>query len=127
MYHRDLNVWKLSVELVQQTYELLGSFPKNEEYVLVSQIRRSVISIPSNIAEGCGRGTNKELYHFLNVASGSLSELETQMYIAWQLGYITDGSMAEMDEKIDAVQKLLVGFRKQIKSEIEKTTRIVEL
>ena len=120
MYHRDLNVWKLSVELVRQTYELLECFPQKEEYALAAQIRRSSVSVPSNIAEGCGRGTNKELYHFLNVASGSLSELETQMYIAWQLGYITDDSMAEMDEKIDTVQKLLVGFRKHIKSEIEK-------
>lgn len=119
MYHRDLNVWKESVELVKMTYSFIDAFPKNEEYALSSQIRRSVVSIPSNIAEGCGRGTNKELLYFLNVASGSLCELETQMYLADELGYIEDKEM--FDEQFEKVQKLLTGFKKHIKEQITKT------
>ena len=110
MYHRDLNVWKESVELVKITYTLIKTFPKNEEFALSSQIRRSVVSISSYIAEGCGRGTNKEQLYFLNVAAGSLCELETQMYIADKLGYTEDKEI--FDEQFEKVQKLLTGFKK---------------
>ncbi len=117
MYHRDLNVWKEGIELVKMTYRLLDQFPKNEEFALSFQIRKSVVSIPSNIAEGCGRDSDRELYHFLGIAAGSLAELETQLYIAKELGYIDDTSEVEL--KMMAVQKLLTGFRKYIKSNIE--------
>ncbi len=122
MYHRDLKVWQESIELVKTVYDIILDFPKNEEYGLSSQLRRAVVSIPSNIAEGCGRNTNRELYHFLNVASGSLAEVETQVYIAYTLGYIND--LSEVEKKIESVQKLLAGFRKHIKSEIEKNKQI---
>ena len=118
MYHRDLDLWKTSIELVKVVYGVLDGFPRNEEYALSSQIRRAAVSIPSNIAEGCGRGTNKELYRFLDIASGSLAELETQIYIAKELGYISDSS--EVDDLIVTVQKILVGFKKRIKTEILK-------
>ena len=117
MYHRNLNVWKESIALVKTTYDVISSFPKNEEYALSSQIRRCVVSIPSNISEGCGRGTNKELLYFLNVASGSLCELETQMYIADELGYIDDKS--KFDEQFEKVQKILTGFKRHIKEQID--------
>lgn len=122
MYHRDMKVWQESIELVKEVYDLLTDFPKNEEYGLSLQIRRAVVSIPSNIAEGCGRGTNKELYHFLNIASGSLAEVETQLYISYTLGYI-DG-MSRIDGRLESVQKLLSGFRKHIKAEIIKNNQI---
>ena len=102
MYHRDLKVWQESIELVKEVYDLLTDFPKNEEYGLSLLIRRAVVSIPSNIAEGCGRGTNKELYHFLNIASGSLAEVETQLYISYTLGYIDD--MSRIDGRMESVQ-----------------------
>ena len=116
MYHRDLNVWKESIELVKLVYQMIEDFPQNEQYALSDQIRRAAVSIPSNIAEGCGRETNKELYHFCNVASGSLAELETQMVIAQELGYVSDLTL--FNEKVVVLQKLLVGFRKHIKVEI---------
>ena len=122
MCHRDLKVWQESIELVKEVYDLLTDFPKNEEYGLSLQIRRAVVSIPSNIAEGCGRGTNKELYHFLNIASGSLAEVETQLYISYTLGYIDD--MSRIDGRLESVQKLLSGFRKHIKAEIIKNNQI---
>ena len=118
MYHRDLKVWQESINLVRIIYDVILGFPKNEEYGLASQIRRAAVSIPSNIAEGCGRGTNKELYHFLNVASGSLAEVETQLFIAKSLGYIDD--LNAIDKQMETVQKLLAGFKKHIKTEIEK-------
>ena len=118
MYHRDLKVWQESINLVRIIYDEILGFPKNEEYGLASQIRRAAVSIPSNIAEGCGRGTNKELYHFLNVASGSLAEVETQLFIAKSLGYIDD--LNAIDKQMETVQKLLAGFKKHIKTEIEK-------
>ena len=113
MYHRDLKVWQESINLVKVVYDALLDFPTNEQYALSAQPKRAVVSIPSNIAEGCGRESNKELYHFLNVASGSLAEVETQCYIAYTLGYISD--LSEIDEKMETVQKLLAGFRKHIK------------
>ena len=117
MYHRDLNVWRESIELVKTTYQLLAQFPKNEEFSLSFQIRKSVVSIPSNIAEGCGRDSDKELFHFLGIAAGSLAELETHLYIAKELGYIEDTT--EVENKMMAVQKLLTGFRKYIKSNLD--------
>ena len=124
MYHRDLKVWQESINLVKIIYDAMLVFPTNEQYGLAAQLRRAVVSIPSNIAEGCGRESNKELYHFLNVASGSLAEVETQCYIAYTLGYIPD--LSEIDEKLETVQRLLAGFRKHIKKELEKNNQIVE-
>ena len=122
MYHRDLKVWQESIGLVKLIYDVMLDFPQNEQYDLTSQLRRAVVSIPSNIAEGCGRESNKELYHFLNVASGSLAEVETQCFIAYTLGYINN--MDEIDEKLETVQRLLAGFRKHIRKEIEKHNQI---
>ena len=116
MYHRDLNVWKESIQLVKLVYQLIGTFPSFEKYALSDQMRRSAISIPSNIAEGCGRGSNKDLYRFLDIASGSVAELETQVILAKELGYTDDTSVVD-SKKID-VQKLLVGFKKKIKDSI---------
>ena len=120
--HKDLIVWQKSMEHVVAIYVATRAFPKEELFGIVSQMRRAAVSIPSNIAEGCGRGTNKELYHFLNIASGSLAEVETQLYISYTLGYIDD--MSRIDGRMESVQKLLSGFRKHIKAEIIKNNQI---
>ena len=120
MYHKDLNVWKESIELVKLVYLTISEFPKTETYALADQMRRSVVSVSSNIAEGCGRETNKELYHFLNMAAGSLAEVETQVVIAHELGYVDD--VTDVEDKITVVQKLLTGFRKHIREQIEQIT-----
>ncbi len=88
MVHTNLEVWKESVELSVDVYELTKHFPKEELYALTSQLRRSAISIPSNIAEGCARNKNGETIHFLYIALGSLAELETQLIIASKLGLL---------------------------------------
>lgn len=116
MQHQDLNVWKESITLVGMVYQLVATFPKNEEYALSSQMRRCAVSIPSNIAEGCGRGSNRELLHFCNIASGSLSELETQIFIADQLGFADE--VSDIEAQIKVVRKLLSGFKRHISEEI---------
>jgi len=85
--HKDLKVWQKGIELVKVIYDITKTFPSNEQFGLTSQIRRCSVSIPSNIAEGCGRNSDKELIHFLYIALGSASELETQIIISQELGF----------------------------------------
>ncbi|MFZ5941998.1 MAG: four helix bundle protein [Bacteroidota bacterium] len=85
--HTDLELWKQSIELVKETYLLTKSFPADERFGLTQQMRRSSVSISSNIAEGAGRGSKKAFICFLNISKGSLSELETQFIIARELQY----------------------------------------
>ena len=89
MEHTKLEVWKEAVELTVEVYELTKAFPKEEIYGLTSQIRRAVVSVPSNIAEGCARKSATETIHFLYIAIGSLAEVETQIIISNRLGYIS--------------------------------------
>ncbi|HBX50590.1 MAG TPA: four helix bundle protein [Bacteroidales bacterium] len=89
--HKDLDAWKSSVEFVTQMYKITESFPKSEEFGLKDQLRRAAVSIPSNIAEGAARNHTKEFIQFLYISLGSLSEVETQLIIAQNLNYITNG------------------------------------
>lgn len=88
--HKDLKVWQESMTFVKEVYDITKCFPKEEQFGLTSQLRRSAISIPSNIAEGAGRNSTKEWIRFLYIALGSLAELETQITIASMLEYIKD-------------------------------------
>jgi len=88
--HKDLIIWQKSMDLVEDIYKLTSFFPKEEVYGLTSQIKRAVISIPSNIAEGAARNSKKEFKQFLYIALGSLSEVETQILIAERLNYINE-------------------------------------
>ena len=90
MNYTDLDVWKYSRELVKLVYLLTKTFPKEELYALTNQIKRSVVSVPSNIAEGIGRQSNKETIDFLYIAKGSLYEVETQLYLSYDLSYISE-------------------------------------
>lgn len=114
MDHKELEVWKRSINLVKMVYEITKAFPKEEIYSLVSQIRRSVISIPSNIAEGCGRNSDKELTQFLYISLGSLAELETQIIISRDLGYIKDEGIVLIE--IENIRKMLIGLIKYLRS-----------
>ena len=108
--YTDLDVWKYSRELVKLVYLLTKSFPKKELYALTNQIRRSSISVPSNIAEGIGRQSNKETIHFLYIAKGSLQEVETQLYLSFDLEYISEEQLKNILEKVITNKKLLNGF-----------------
>ncbi|NGY37439.1 four helix bundle protein [Flavobacterium sp. XN-5] len=112
MDHKDLDVWKKSMDLVVKVYQITQLFPDTEKYGLTSQMRRAAVSIPSNIAEGAARKGDKELLQFLYVSIGSLSELETQYLIALRLGFITKDDLLEF--QMIEVKKLLIGFKNYI-------------
>ena len=116
MNYIDLNVWMESRKLVKSVYELTASFPKDELYSLTNQIRRSAVSVPSNIAEGCGRRTSKETIHFLYISRGSLYELETQVYLSIDMDYVTKSTSEIILDKITICKKLLNGFIKYFKN-----------
>jgi four helix bundle protein len=111
--HKDLKVWQESMDLVIQIYKLAENFPKHEIYGLSSQIRRAAVSIPSNIAEGAGRSGEKEFIRFLYIALGSLSEIETQLEIAFRLDYIKD--LEEINNSIYFIRKMLANLIKSLK------------
>lgn len=113
MDHKDLDVWKKSIDLVELIYSLTLSFPETERFGLTSQMRRAAVSISSNIAEGSARKGNKELLQFINIAHGSLAELETQYIIAQRLTYIEPNNKVE--ELMNDQKRLLLGYRNYIK------------
>ena len=110
--YTELDVWKQGRELASHVYALTAEYPKSEQFGLTSQIRRCVVSVPSNIAEGCGRQHHKETLHFLSIARGSLFELETQLYISKDLLFITDGQLLICLSKIESIGKLLNGLKR---------------
>lgn len=103
--HKDLDVWKQSMELVTKVYAITSSYPINEQFVIVAQMRRAAIYIPSNIAEGFASQTTKELIQFLYISNGSLSELETQFLISINLKYID--SDPRVEESILRIRKMI--------------------
>jgi len=105
---QDLRIWQKGIEVVKDIYILTKNFPKEELYGLISQMRRSAISIPSNIAEGFRRYHNKEYKQFLYIALGSCAELETQIIIANELDYTNDNSETELIEKIKYICRMIV-------------------
>jgi four helix bundle protein len=109
MDHKKLDVWKKAMDLVEEIYRVSKEFPANEQYGLTNQIRRAAVSIPSNIAEGSGRKSDKELLQYLSVALGSLAEAETQLLIAERLEYKSD--IKRTLNLITEVRKLILGYR----------------
>lgn len=114
--HKDLDVWKFSVDLVTLIYELTSRFPKEEIFGLTNQIRRAAVSIPSNIAEGAARNSTKEFIHFLYISLGSQQEIDTQLLIARNLQYISEEQYNTITIKIETVGKLLNGLIKYLKT-----------
>src|SRR5690348_7662243 len=108
--YRDLVVWQKAVHFVTQIYRLTVSFPDNERYGLVSQLRRAAVSIPSNIAEGQGRLTEGEFRQFLGHARGSLLEVETQLFIAQELGFLNSVRFSAIEERSREIGRLLNGL-----------------
>lgn len=111
---KELKVWQNSRELVKKVYVATVEFPNNEQYGLTSQIRRSSISIVSNIAEGSGRGTDKDFSRFLNLSLGSAYELETQLILAYDLELVTKEIFEKISDNINEVQKMLYGLIKSL-------------
>jgi len=113
--HKDLEVWKQAMDLVDAIYRITQRFPRDELYGLVTQMRRAAVSIPSNVAEGAARSGKKEFKQFLRVSLGSLAELETQVLISRKLNYM-DREEALL-ERIETVRRLLLGLVRHLKKE----------
>ena len=113
MEHKDLEAWKKSFDLAYSIYLLTNSFPENERYGLTQQIRRAAVSVPSNIAEGCGRATDKDTLRFIDIANGSIAELETQILLAQKLKYLND---TDILDDITETRKLLTGLKNYLKN-----------
>ena len=105
--HKKLDVWQLSMELARTVYRLTAGYPAEERFGLVSQMRRAAVSIPSNLAEGAARSSDNEFRNFLSIARSSLSELDTQLDLSQQLGFLTEKSRSEVDGLLTRVDKML--------------------
>ncbi len=114
--HKDLDVWKKSMDFVTMLYKKTATFPKEEIYGLTNQMRRAAVSIPSNIAEGAARKSNKEFIQFLHIALGSTVEIETQLIISKNLKFIDDESFIELDKERNEIGRMLFGLIKYRKS-----------
>lgn len=120
--YTDLIVWQKAILLVKDVYALTKAFPKEEIYGLTSQLRRAAVSIPSNIAEGQGRGSRNEFVHFLGMAKGSLCEVQTQIHIAKELGYIDPADEKRLVEGAHEVGRILNGLPNSFKGSSENPT-----
>lgn len=111
---KQLKIWQKGIEIVKDIYELTRSFPKDEQYGLTSQMKRSAISIPTNIAEGFKRYHAKEYRQFLHVALGSAAELETELIIARELGFVPEDRLKSLFEKLDHLARMISSLLKKL-------------
>ena len=116
--HKDLRVWQQSIEMVTSIYKITKAFPKDEIFGLVSQMHRAAVSVPSNIAEGYARGSDREKLHFLRISSGSMSEIETQLMLSLNLGYIGQDAYDILSEQITSVWKQLNSLISSVKNRL---------
>ena len=118
MTHKDLEVWKQSMDLVVSIYEMSAVLPTDEKQGLKSQLKRAAVSIPSNIAEGAGRSSTKEFIRFVDIAKGSLSELETQLILVERLGFCETKALIE--QRIIPINKMLYKLKQALLRKVEK-------
>ncbi|MBP6558581.1 MAG: four helix bundle protein [Flavobacterium sp.] len=112
---RDLFIWQKAMTLVTNTYQTTQKFPKEELFGLTSQIRRSAISLPSNIAEGYGRESNKEFSRFINIAISSLFEFQTQIEIAKNINYLNENEFKNLYDETRELEAMIISFSKKLK------------
>lgn len=112
---RQLNVWDEAHKLTLEIYKLTKEFPKEELFGLTSQMRRASVSIASNIAEGCGRGSNKEYAQFIQIALGSAYEIDYQILLAKDLGYLTNDVYKSLNERVDKTKRQLAALLKKVR------------
>jgi len=115
--HKNLKAWQLAMDIAENIYTTTESFPTNEKFGLVSQMRRCAVSVPSNIAEGAGRNTKKEFANFLHISQGSLSELDTQLELSLKLKYIDTSTWDKLNNMLIEEDKIISGL---IRSQKEK-------
>jgi four helix bundle protein len=123
--HRDLDVWKEGIDLAISIYKVAEKFPKEEKYSLVDQVKRSAVSIPSNIAEGAARNSSKEFMQYLHIALGSAAELETQLIISEKLGFIDEKNIFAELEKVKSKLLGLIKFVRRDEANVRRLTSYV--
>lgn len=111
---KNLNIWKRSIDLAVDIYETTENFPKSEEFGLKSQLRRCAVSVPSNIAEGSSRSSNKDFNRFLEIGQGSLYEMQTQVIISSRRNFIEINDYEIIENQIIELQKMVTGFQKTL-------------
>lgn len=111
---KKIKVWNEAMDLAVEIYKITANFPNEEKFGLISQIRRSAVSVSSNIAEGAGRDTNPQFLQFLSIANGSLSELRSQIILSNRLGFISNEVLGTLEDKIDKIQRMISNFKKQL-------------
>jgi len=112
--YKNLHIWQDGIKLARRIYEVTGSFPANEKYGIVSQMTRAAVSIPSNIAEGAGRNSNKDFANFLSIAIGSVFELHTQIVICGQIGLIDITTVQQLEEQTYTLQQQISSYKQRI-------------
>lgn len=118
---KELEVWKRGHEMALRTFKFTNDFPKQEQFGLISQMRRSSQSIPTNIAEGCGRDSQKELIRFCSIAMGSASELEYQLLLSRDIGFISSETYSGSNDELLILKKKLNAFIQYLKTQLPNT------
>ena len=125
--YKKLTVWNVSLELAKEVYIATKNFPKEEVYGLTAQIRKSATSVPSNIAEGSARRSNKDFTRFINIASGSLAELDTQLILANSLGFLDNATLNKLGELIKRIDQMLIKLRKSIENKATSGANLISI
>ena len=112
--YKNLHIWQEGINLARKIYEVTANFPANEKYGIVSQMTRAAVSIPSNIAEGAGRNSNKDFANFLSIAIGSIFELHTQIAICEQIGFINEETTKQLEQQIYTLQQQITTYKQRI-------------
>jgi len=115
---KNMKIWQESMSLSIEVYKAISNFPNDERYGLTSQIKRAAVSIPSNIAEGSSRTSNKDFGRYLSISLGSAFELETQLYIAKELSLLNDSDYTRITTKLEQIQKMIIGFQNSLSNSI---------
>lgn len=118
--YRDLKAWQLAVDACIEVYRVTGRFPDHERFGLISQVRRAAVSAPSNIAEGYGRGATADYLRFCRMARGSLYEVETQLHIAVELGYLARAEYEQVESKLQESGRVLAGLVRSIEAAVHE-------
>lgn len=114
--YKNLHIWQDGIKLARRIYEVTGDFPANEKFGIISQMTRAAVSIPSNIAEGAGRNSNKDFANFLGIAIGSIFELHTQIVICQQIGLIDETTTKQIEEQINTLQQQIIAYKQRIEN-----------
>jgi four helix bundle protein len=113
---KELNIWKRSIKVAVGVYKIVATFPPSERYELTSQVKRAIVSVASNVAEGAGRNTDKEFNHFLGIAMGSSFEVYTQLVIAAELELVKQEVIVPILTELEEIQKMIRGFKETLKT-----------